>query len=694
MRIFKGFILILSAIIIVGSASFYLWKLNGWVYLGFIILFGIIIYKKYQLRPLFSLKQRASFVSRREISFGFFNKKTLISYLPPAIFVFSVSFIVYYLLRHRTDLPIRSPWEVVTWKLFVLYGIAIASFFISLLSEIPKWLKAIFVFAFTFLSFGTALFLYKIGYGFDPFIHRATVKYIDEFGTISPKPFYYIGQYALVLFFHKIFFLPLAWVDKILVPLLASLTLPILFYNFSKKYFENDKINFLTSLTAIILPFSIFIATTPQSLANLFLLILIFVSAIPHFTPPPSQEGGKERINWKLKIENWKFIIALAIMFIHPLSGIPALLFLLLAAILNKIKGAVKYTLSAGIAVLGSVVLPLVFIIRDRTTLQFNSPEILPQIRLFVENKFDLFRNFAYLYRFNFWIIFLGLAVVGVIILIYKKWLAARDSSEPNPKVATTSLILILTSFIIFLNAIFLKIFIKFPEIISYEQADYSNRLIGIAALFLYPLALVPAIYFFKKVVEGDLLVKFFAVLFVTYLALSSFYISYPRVDKFESSHGFSTSKFDIDAVKFIETKAEGKKYIVLANQSVSAAALQEFGFKNRYYSIVVSPRYRGETTIEKIYFYPIPTGGILYQYYLDMVYSSPSPLTATEAIKLVGADELYLVINSYWYNAKNIVREAKEKSAAWWSVGGGRIYIFKYLKSNFETETIACLAD
>jgi hypothetical protein len=241
--------------------------------------------------------------------------------------------------------------------------------------------------------------------------------------------------------------------------------------------------------------------------------------------------------------------------------------------------------------------------------------------------------------------------------------------------------------------------------VIYYEQADYSVRLINIASLFLCPLVLVPVVYFFQKVALSltptnyefkritniifyQWPIKLFAVIFITYLAVSSFYVSYPRVDKFESSHGFSTSKFDIDAVKFIDEKSEGNKYIVLANQAVSAAAMQEFGFKDRYYKILTGPN-RGEA-----YFYPVPTGGILYQYYLDMVYSSPSPMTATEAIKLVGANELYLVINSYWHNAKSIVREAKEKSAAWWSIDGGRVYIFKYLKSNFETETIARLVN
>jgi hypothetical protein len=421
---------------------------------------------------------------------------------------------------------------------------------------------------------------------------------------------------------------------------------------------------FLVALCATLLPFSAFIVTTPQSLANLLLLILIF------FTITPDTD-------WELGIGNWKFIIALAIMLIHPLSGIPAFLFLLLTAILNKIKGVKKYIGLIFTTIIGSVIMPIIFIVRNKESFQITLNNILPTFRLFIENKLDLFRNLAYLYRFNFWLIFLGLAVIGLIILIYKKQSRLAFSCA-------------ISSLIVFLNAIFLKIFIKFPEVISYEQSDYSVRLINIASLFLYPLVLIPTIYFFKKVTEGNLMVKLFAVIFITYLSVSSFYISYPRVDKYESTHGFSTSKFDVDAVKFIEEKTDGKKYIVLANQAVSAAALQEFGFKNRYYKTQQLPLEALKNPPTEIYFYPIPTGGILYQYYLKMVYETPSKLTATKAAQLVGAEEVYLVVNSYWYNAKNIVRAAKETADEWWKLDDGRIYIFKYLPTNLESKTTA----
>ena len=61
-------------------------------------------------------------------------------------------------------------------------------------------------------------------------------------------------------------------------------------------------------------------------------------------------------------------------------------------------------------------------------------------------------------------------------------------------------------------------------------------------------------------------------------------------------------------------TNAHGvSPYIVLANQSVSAAALLRFGF-HTYYGAQ--------------FYYAIPTGAPLYQSYLDMVYRGATRLS------------------------------------------------------------------
>ncbi len=119
-----------------------------------------------------------------------------------------------------------------------------------------------------------------------------------------------------------------------------------------------------------------------------------------------------------------------------------------------------------------------------------------------------------------------------------------------------------------------------------------------------------------------------------------------------------------------IEKQKTNKNYVVLANQQVSAAALKVFGFNN-YYDSALGP----------IYFYPIPTGGPLYQYYLQMVYNQPERETTYQAMDLTGTNELYLVINKYWYESDKIIKAAKVTADNWSKIANQEIYIFKYLR-------------
>jgi hypothetical protein len=76
---------------------------------------------------------------------------------------------------------------------------------------------------------------------------------------------------------------------------------------------------------------------------------------------------------------------------------------------------------------------------------------------------------------------------------------------------------------------------------------------------------------------------KLTAAVGLAFMLLASVYASYPRFDNYYNSRGYSTGEADITSVKRAEERADGEKYIALANQQVSAAALHEFGFHNRY---------------------------------------------------------------------------------------------------------------
>ena len=157
--------------------------------------------------------------------------------------------------------------------------------------------------------------------------------------------------------------------------------------------------------------------------------------------------------------------------------------------------------------------------------------------------------------------------------------------------------------------------------------------------------------------------------IFLIILATVSIYSSYPRRDNFFNSHGVSTNKNDIAAVSWIENDSQGQDYIALANQQVSAAALYQFGFK-KYYK-------------NDIFFYPVPTGGPLYQYYLKMVYDHPNQENIKAAMDLADVKLGYFVLNKYWWAFPKILEEAQAYAQSWEKIGDGEVYVFKYVADN-----------
>ena len=148
--------------------------------------------------------------------------------------------------------------------------------------------------------------------------------------------------------------------------------------------------------------------------------------------------------------------------------------------------------------------------------------------------------------------------------------------------------------------------------------------------------------------------------------------MAYPRDDAYERGHGLNVSQSDINAVYAIDREADGRPYAVLANQSVSAAAIRQLGFEHYY----------GE-----MFFYPIPTGGELYQFFLE-INLKPDKKIAQDALNLIAErcpdceqpQILFYVVNDYWWQAERLVETGKSTADDWFSLDRGRIHVFKYL--------------
>ena len=217
------------------------------------------------------------------------------------------------------------------------------------------------------------------------------------------------------------------------------------------------------------------------------------------------------------------------------------------------------------------------------------------------------------------------------------------------------------------LTSYYLSTKLNFGYLISYERADFSNRILALSAFFLIPFFLLAIHAFVYKLTAQNKAIKIPFLIFLVLLITASLYLSYPRFDHYFNSHSYAVSQNDISATRWIENDASSSDYIVLANQQVSAAALSEFGFK-KYYK-------------KNIFYYPIPTGAPLYGYYLDMVYKKPDRDTMRKAMDLAGADTGYFVLNKYWWAFPKILAEAKLSADSWQVFGENEIYVFKYKK-------------
>lgn len=544
---------------------------------------------------------------------------------------------------------IRSPWEQLDPTIIV--AIVVATIFTAVITRAARGRAVAFpLIAATFFSIIAIGFtLYPLGYGFDPFIHRATVAHIAEHGTITPKPLYYIGQYALELISVHVFALPLQLVDRLLVPVLATLLLTgsaaIGFRVMLKKDGET------ALLALLLLPLASFIVTTPQSLAYAFTGAMLLLSL-------PRLQGNPKTPLHTLGI------LGVTALVIHPLAGIPALIyfaFLLILALPVQTKG-VKLSILGLAAIAGSVALPLVFILQAQSaglavTIEPANLFELSRLQLegFLANRNNTWLDGLYLFISNqLWILLL-LAVMGA-------WTAIKHGANKQLLLPLLAVAVWLINFWILGTAL------EFEFLIEYERANYANRLIVIASLFALPLAGVAIAGAYNQLKTKPKALSVGLTIVLGLMVGANAYGTYPRHDNYARSSGFNVANVDVDAVYAIDDLGGDQDYIVLANQAVSAAALESFGFKTYYKN--------------DIFYYPIPTGGELYNSFLEMTENEPTRDAAYEAMDLAGVDLAFFVVNEYWWQSEKIREHAKLEADDWFSVGDGAVTVFIYDRS------------
>lgn len=575
-------------------------------------------------------------------------------------------YVAFDLLRtHPTTDPVRSLWLVVPPAVFLAFGVA----FLLLAAFLLRGRERALALPLTCLTLGLCLFIpalvFPLGYGFDPFIHRATVSYIADHGTITPKPPYYAGQYGLELILNLGFGLPVGFIDILLVPLLAALFLPWAWYSAAEHLLSDKRLATGSLILLFLLPWSAFAVTTPQALGNLWTFLLV-LAAIPYLAraehPRPLA----------------LLLPTLAILATHPIAGLPALLLLILVLsepartnINMAQKASALYWVTA---FLGGISLPLAFALNRwhaggglGLDLSGLAPLHLWQalhLDLFLQNRFNPVLDFVYLFGENATLILLLAALFGAFRARRLEFFALRA--------------VLVGAACIGINYLLLATAVDFSFLISYERENYAERLIPLLLFVVSPFLILSFGALLARIRTSPLTLRVAFVVLFAALITGNVYLAFPRHDGYTVGRGFNTGASDVAAVTRIHEDAGTDAYLVLANQSVSAAALSTLGFF----------RYYGDQ-----FAYPVPTGNPLYTRFLTMN-TSPSRTTALEAAALAEAScnsakncqkakiaHVYYVVNGYWWQAERLRETAKTNADAWWAlgVGVGSVTVFRY---------------
>lgn len=554
--------------------------------------------------------------------------------------VVSAALLIRTALLHPATVSIRTPWPLLPNGTFLLFALCFASGIVAAnvaRSTVGTWLAALSWFMISALP----TLLYPLGYGFDGFIHRASQDLLLATGTLTPKPLYYIGQYVWTVWLSRWTELPLAVIDTWLVPATIALVgfaltglvrrLPAAF-------------RWSPWPLLLALPLGAFVTTTPQSWSYLLGFSALLFSLW-------SDLRGRA---WALPL-----LLSLWAVATHPLGGLPFACIVWTQA-LASLPSATRYraVLSFGGFAGAILVIPLAFWAQSAIG---NTPiswswewlswpslrESLSGLILTPKQTLTLWLDGAEWVR----------TIMAVVALLLGVGLCLRPQRPYNRLLAGTGIGLLVVQFVLERAA-------TFSFLISYERGNYTDRLGVVSALFL---ALPISLWISQRISElrtrsGFLWTSVCLSLVAAWTV--HVYDALPRHDAAQASSGWSVGTADVDAVRWIHDQAGTRPYAVLANQSVSAAALERYGFA----------RYEGD-----VFYYPLPTGGPLYQQFLEAASVKATTSTIEKAAALTKSEVVYVVINNYWWDAERVRAHLASFADRSLSFMGDQVWVYEF---------------
>jgi len=568
------------------------------------------------------------------------------------------------LYLNATEDSLRSPWQVTPNLFFIAYTLATFCLFFALRFSKTKteiWhLTGLYLHF--FLSVCASIVVYKLGSDYDPFIHKTNVNLLLENGQLLPTPIYYLGQYATIVFTHVLTKIDTAIIDTYLLPVISALIIPTLFYNLGKTFnLKHPAIIALSSVSMLFLPLKTFTVTTPQAMANLFALTAIILLVIAIY---------KKTSLWPA----WLAIIISCLT--HVIAGLPVAIIMGYLSIdrlkfFSKWPGKLVKLLKVELILMAIMIIPIAFLFNAQKTASQLKVDIIDNPWQKLTDLFLSIPNFNilnyisfhdYIYNFNNWRWLLILVFMGAGYYVIKN-LATKEIFNK----------LVISFFTLVIASGLLTISIDFFSLVNGEKNIYPQRLLELSLYFLTPIIFFGIYGSWHKIHEQTRLQELiFLILIISFIG-SNLYLSYPRVDRISESNGYSTSVTDMETVAFIE-KIANNKYVVLASQPVSAAAISSYGFAHYY---------------NDYFYYPVPTGGRLYQLFEDLAFRRKKPSETIYTTRyLTGVQDIYFVLNRYWSGADEAIIFYKNTADTWYSIND-KNFIFVY-KNNDVIDNMA----
>ncbi len=641
------------------------WWSGSVVVISAISLINVIFYYSYKITPetsLISLFLPLFILIRKKKELA--NKNTEeTSNIPLLVYFFGILeiLLIAMVIHARNGELMPSPWLAFNAAFFIVFAIATTLYVYLLAKKTSGKIMLIGTIIHFFIFYCIAAIVYKLGFGFDGFIHRATESWILQHGFIDPKEPFYIGQYGLVVTLSRITGIAIKYIDIFFVPVVASISIPTLVYITFPKIWK------ITKQTALVLslfvPFAFFLSfnlTTPHNLA-LLLTILISISLLGYY--------------YNVLPYSILFILSLFEITTHPLLGAPVMCIVIFSWIIKKYQSK-KISISSYIIISFLLaLLPIVMFTIQQWLGGYGVPTLTNPLSHIGLLKEYFVRPFWYkahaawymeiLYTWQY-------AVTPVVILfsLLGAWYLRKT------KIAW----LLLSSSIGFCaGAFLLRTLVTFPNVSFHEQGNYPLRLLIAAIVVIIPLGMY-GIYKFSEQksvwIQDKLKLKtntlyILGSIKIGVLLMLSLYFAYPQYNSKVYFPGFNVTEYDKKVVETIHNKNTYNHYVVLSTILTAVTSLTEYPFANYI-----------DTTQGPQFYYSIPAGGPLYILYEEMLYQGQKRKTIDKVFDLTHVNTVYFVVPWYWKNSDKIVEGAKKTADVWQSIDN-KMWIFEYLKKD-----------